>query len=132
MPDTPTQRFLTLDQVAEELSTSKNQVYALVRQGELEAIKVGGRGQWRVERVKLEQYIEHLYEETRQFIQDHPFDQEAEQDADGAGLDDVTGLAAMSNPLPPSAAVGSGGATAAGNAASNGAHSGRAEAELER
>jgi excisionase family DNA binding protein len=44
MPDAPMQRFLTLDQVAEELSTSRNQVYALVRQGELGAIKIGGRG----------------------------------------------------------------------------------------
>ncbi|WP_152186842.1 helix-turn-helix domain-containing protein [Segeticoccus rhizosphaerae] len=44
-----TGRFMTLDQVAEELATSRAQAYALVRSGELPAIKVGGRGQWRVE-----------------------------------------------------------------------------------
>jgi excisionase family DNA binding protein len=50
-------RFLTLDDVAEELVTSRAQVYVLVRSGELEAIKIGGRGRWRVERVKLEEWI---------------------------------------------------------------------------
>ncbi len=59
-------RFLTLDQVAEELATSRAQIYALVRSGQLEAIKVGGRGQWRVERVKLEEWIAGRYEEMRQ------------------------------------------------------------------
>ncbi len=34
-------RFLTLDQVADELATSRAQVYALVRSGELPAIKIG-------------------------------------------------------------------------------------------
>ena len=111
MPDAPTRRFLTLDEVAEELATSKNQVYALVRQRELGAIKIGGRGQWRVGRDDLEKYIERLYEETRQFIKDHPYDQEAEQDpglGDSVepGHEEVTALAAMSNPLPPNAAVG--------------------------
>ena len=46
-PATP--RFLTLADVAEVLNTSSAQVYALVRRGELPAIKIGGRGQWRVE-----------------------------------------------------------------------------------
>lgn len=74
MPDAPASRFLKLEDVAEELNMSKNQIYALVRQGELAAVKIGGRGQWRVERDKLEQYIERLYDETRQFIKDHPYD----------------------------------------------------------
>ena len=47
MADSP--RFLTLADVAEVLNTSSAQVYALVRRGELPAIKIGGRGQWRVE-----------------------------------------------------------------------------------
>jgi excisionase family DNA binding protein len=59
-------RFLTLDQVAEELATSRSQMYALVRSGQLEGIKIGGRGQWRVERVKLEEWIAGRYEEMRQ------------------------------------------------------------------
>lgn len=66
-------RFLTLQEVAEELATSESQVYALVRQGTLPAIKLGGRGQWRVERAQLEQFITQMYEETVEFVQSHPF-----------------------------------------------------------
>ncbi|TIC87343.1 helix-turn-helix domain-containing protein [Nocardioides sp. GY 10113] len=71
MPPTP--RFLTLADVAEVLNTSSAQVYALVRRGELPAIKIGGRGQWRVESDKLEEYIEKMYVEARRFVADHPF-----------------------------------------------------------
>ncbi|MFG1913060.1 helix-turn-helix domain-containing protein [Kribbella sp. NPDC048928] len=126
MPDTPGPRFLKLSDAAEELAMSQNQVYALVRRGDIEAVKIGGRGQWRIERVKFEEYIAKTYEETRQFIKDNPLPQEAEQDArpreqrdehaaaePPAGReasidrshDDVTALAAMSNPRPPAAAV---------------------------
>jgi excisionase family DNA binding protein len=69
----PTPRFLQLADVAEVLNVSANQVYALVRSGDLPAIKVGGRGQWRVEATELEKYIERLYTETREFIQAHPY-----------------------------------------------------------
>jgi excisionase family DNA binding protein len=68
-----TPRFLQLADVAEVLNVSANQVYALVRSGDLPAIKVGGRGQWRVEATELEKYIERLYTETREFIQAHPY-----------------------------------------------------------
>src|SRR4051794_20179250 len=47
VPPGPGPRFLTLTDVAEVLNTSSAQVYALVRRGELKAIKIGGRGQWR-------------------------------------------------------------------------------------
>jgi excisionase family DNA binding protein len=40
------------------------QVYALVRSGDLPAIKLGGRGVWRVDRDKLDAYLEQLAEET--------------------------------------------------------------------
>ena len=66
-------RFLTLDQVAEELATSHSQVYAMVRRGELRGIKLGGRGQWRIERAVLEQYIAEAYETTAAFIEANPF-----------------------------------------------------------
>ena len=66
-------RFLTLADVAEILNISAAQTYALVRSGELPAIKVGGRGQWRVEREQLESYIQRAYEQTRQFVESHPF-----------------------------------------------------------
>jgi excisionase family DNA binding protein len=69
----PSPRFLTLADVAEILSTSSAQVYALVRRGDLPAIKIGGRGQWRVESSQLEAYIERLYDEARAFVDAHPF-----------------------------------------------------------
>ena len=59
-------RFLTLPDVAEILNTSLAQVTALVRRGELRALKLGGRGQWRVETTELEAFIERMYVETEQ------------------------------------------------------------------
>jgi excisionase family DNA binding protein len=76
----PSPRFLTLADVAEVLSTSSAQVYALVRRGDLPAIKIGGRGQWRVESNQLEAYIERMYDEARAFVDAHPF---SEADAKG-------------------------------------------------
>jgi excisionase family DNA binding protein len=58
-------RFLTLADVAEVLNISSRSAYALVRSGELPAIKVGAHGQWRIERSVLESYIEAKYEEVR-------------------------------------------------------------------
>jgi excisionase family DNA binding protein len=58
-------RFLTLADTAEVLNVSLNQAYVLVRSGELPAIKIGGKGQWRVERSVLESFIEAKYEEAR-------------------------------------------------------------------
>lgn len=68
-----TPRFLHLTDVAEILNISAAQTYALVRSGELPAIKIGGRGQWRVEAAALESYIERMYSETKTFIDAHPF-----------------------------------------------------------
>ena len=65
-------RFLKLSEVAEILNTSSNQVYALVRTGDLPAIKIGGRGQWRVEESALDDYIARMYRQTRDFIDEHP------------------------------------------------------------
>lgn len=65
-------RFLTLSDVAEILNISASQTYALVRSGDLPAIKIGGRGQWRVERAQLESYIERMYDDTRHFVSTHP------------------------------------------------------------
>ena len=65
-------RFLTLADVAEVLNISASQTYALVRSGDLPAIKIGGRGQWRVEREQLESYISRLYDQTRRFVAEHP------------------------------------------------------------
>ena len=58
-------RFLTLADVTEILNISAAQAYALVRSGELPAIQIGGRLQWRVEATQLEAYIERMYAQTR-------------------------------------------------------------------
>lgn len=65
-------RFLQLHDVAEILNVSDSQVYHMVRSGELPAIKIGGRGQWRVERSRLEEYIEQKYAETSEWIRQNP------------------------------------------------------------
>ena len=65
-------RFLTLADVAELLNVSGAQVYALVRSGELPAIKIGGRGQWRVATAALEAYIADQYQHTATFVRSHP------------------------------------------------------------
>lgn len=59
---------MKLEDMAEELDVSQAQAYALVRSGDLPAIKVGGRGQWRVERERLEEYIAAAYASTRAAI----------------------------------------------------------------
>jgi excisionase family DNA binding protein len=66
-------RFIQLSDVSEILNISSTQAYALVRSGELAAIKVGGRGQWRVETSELENYIQRMYSETKTFVAAHPF-----------------------------------------------------------
>lgn len=58
-------RFLTLADVSEILNVSGAQAYSLVRSGDLPAIQIGGRLQWRVEATELERYIERMYAETR-------------------------------------------------------------------
>jgi excisionase family DNA binding protein len=74
-------RFLTLADVAEVLNTSLAQVTALVRRGELRALKLGGRGQWRVETSELEAFIERMYAETQAHLQEqHREVGEVEQD----------------------------------------------------
>lgn len=62
-------RFLLLADVAEILNIKPRQVYALLHSGELPAIQVGGKGQWRIEATQLEAYIERKYAETRAMIE---------------------------------------------------------------
>jgi excisionase family DNA binding protein len=70
---------MLLSEVAAELSVSDSQVYHMVRSGELPAVKIGGRGQWRVERAKLEAYIEQKYAETAEWVAQNPL---TDRDAD--------------------------------------------------
>lgn len=58
-------RFLTIADTAELLNLSTRQVYALVRSGELPAVRLGSQRSWRVERSVLDGYIAAKYEEAR-------------------------------------------------------------------
>ena len=57
--------WLTVEDIAEELKISKNVVYRLIRNGELEAVNVVGtnghiaqRGHYRIKRLSLNKYLE--------------------------------------------------------------------------
>ncbi len=58
-------RFLTLTDVAETLQISMAQARALVRSGDLPAIQIGGRGQWRVDQVRFDEFIDRLHQEQQ-------------------------------------------------------------------
>ena len=51
-------RFLTPADVAEVLNTSVAQVMALLHNGDLEYMQIGGRKQYRIENVDVEAYIQ--------------------------------------------------------------------------
>ena len=46
-------RFYTVNEVATLLATTPNHVHAMLKRQELPGIKIGNRGQWRIERVEL-------------------------------------------------------------------------------
>ena len=75
-------RYVTLEDVAIYLSVSVPQVYALVRSGALPAVKIGGRGIWRVDRHKLDEYLDRLEEDTREWAKAHPLNRSEAADAD--------------------------------------------------
>ncbi len=52
---------MTIPDVAQELTVSESQVRVLLKSGDLPAIQIGGRGQWRIARSKLEDYISDAY-----------------------------------------------------------------------
>lgn len=80
-------RFLTLTDVAETLNVSLAQVKALVRSGDLPGIKIGGRGAWRVEATVLEDYIQRMYAQTRDYLEQvHA----GTGDAEGLGASEVS------------------------------------------
>ena len=63
---------MTLADVAEILNISTSQTYALVRSGDLKGIQIGGRNQWRVERARLEEYIDQAYQRTSAALSELP------------------------------------------------------------
>nr|WP_276518761.1 helix-turn-helix domain-containing protein [Micrococcus endophyticus] len=56
--------------VAETLNISGQAARALIRSGELQAIQVGGRGQWRIEESWLQEYVDRQREATRARVQE--------------------------------------------------------------
>jgi excisionase family DNA binding protein len=78
-------RFLTPADVADVLNVSLSQVMALLRSGELVGVKIGGRGQWRVESDRLEEYIARMYAETADYLAQHPMTHEEAERAAPAG-----------------------------------------------
>lgn len=66
-----TSRFIPLTEVAETLSISVHLARQLVLNGDLAAIKIGGRGEWRVEVSALEDYIQRQYAATRDLVDSH-------------------------------------------------------------
>ena len=84
------ERFLTLIDVAEELNVSVSQARALVKSGALPAIRVGGRGQYRIERSQIEAYISRGYAEQGWFRSDR---QLADDDARPSGWPDTNSAA---------------------------------------
>lgn len=61
-------RFLTIEQVAEELNVGLPLVRTLVKTGELRALQIGGRRAWRVGVNDLEDYISQAYKTTAERI----------------------------------------------------------------
>lgn len=61
-------RFLTIDQVAEELAVGLPTIRMLLKSGELRGMQVGGRGLWRVATKDLEEYIVTAYRVTSERI----------------------------------------------------------------
>lgn len=58
-------RFLTLADVADVLNVELDVARGLVESNELEAIRIGGEGQWRIEQRALQAYVDDQYELRR-------------------------------------------------------------------
>lgn len=62
-------RFLTVEQVAEELAVGVPLVRALLKAGELRGFQIGGRGIWRIGAADVEDYISQAYRRTAEKIE---------------------------------------------------------------
>jgi excisionase family DNA binding protein len=79
--DEPTpRRFLTIEQVAEELNVKASLVRGLIKTGELRGIQVGGRGVWRIGANDLEDYIAEAYRRTAERIAAGEFKDDGESE----------------------------------------------------
>ena len=73
-------RFLTIEQVAEELNVGQPLVRALLRSGELRGMQVGGRGVWRIGNTDVEDYIAQAYKTTADRIAAGELSEDGEQE----------------------------------------------------
>lgn len=64
----PANRFLTIEQVAEELAVGLPQVRSLLASGELRGLQIGERRLWRIGAEDLEKYITDAYQRTAERI----------------------------------------------------------------
>ena len=67
MPQPPAAdaRLLTPSQVAEVLAIEVEDVMALVMAGQLRGMRVGESGQWRIDEMSVESYLDDQVEQTR-------------------------------------------------------------------
>lgn len=75
-------RFLTIEQVAQELSVGEPLVRGMLKSGELRGVQLGGRGVWRIGRGDVESYIEQGYIRTAEKIASGDFDQPSDLSCD--------------------------------------------------
>lgn len=68
-------RFLTIEQVAQELNVGEPLVRGMLKSGELRGIQLGGRRVWRIGRGDVEEYLEQAYKRTTEKIANGDFDQ---------------------------------------------------------
>lgn len=65
----PKRRFLTIEQVAEELNVGVPAIRGLLKSGELRGIQIGGRGVWRIGTADVEDYITQAYRRTAEKVE---------------------------------------------------------------
>lgn len=61
-------RFLTIEQVADELNVGTPLVRSLLQSGELRGFQIGGRSLWRIGADDLESYISNAYRRTSERV----------------------------------------------------------------
>ena len=62
MPSPLDSPFVSVATAAEILAVSVSHIYALIRSGELPALRVGRRGPWRISTGALAEFVSHRYE----------------------------------------------------------------------
>lgn len=78
-PERVERSFLTIQEVAAYFQVGVAQVYSLIRSGELPAMKIGGRGIWRVDPERIEALVQRLHEETANWVRAHPLIENADR-----------------------------------------------------